>query len=813
MRFLATAALLAAMLATACGGGSRSASGTDLEVTGFGPAGTVVSGSTVKFNMSVTNVGDREANDIRIVDQVGNQLALTGIVCSAAGGATCPATTGPSMTVPAMPAGGVLRFEVSATVGATGAGTITVTNTMTATIADDINRGDNSFTAQAMAYTPNAGVFVTGVGPVAAAPAGGIAAFVMTVTNAGPDAATNLHIVDTVGGNLTLTGVTCIASAGSACPAALGPVMDVPALPARGVLTFTITAVVAAGNNGVITNALSATPDNDPDRSDNTAVAVGSAYAYNIGVTASGPTDPVAGGATALFTMVVTNNGPATALDVVVTDTVGANLTLLGIGCAASGGATCPAVSEATMVVPSIPAGGVLTLTVSATVSAGANGTVTNVLSAVGMADSRAADNAASATAIAVSADLGVSQTGPATIGAGTSAVFTAVIANPGPGPATNLTVTETLTAGYAAAIICVPSVGATCPGALGPVIAVPSLPAGRALTFIYTVPVPTGARGSLVNTVQVAADVDPNLANNVSTVTTLIVDPRSGAYKLYAANGFQYDLSIDFDASRYMLVGNGLNVQRTFTESGGEFTLGGSGTARFRVATDLLVGSENFGQGILPYVAARRFSTSINDLGGLYDLATRNVAANGSVVTHAGTARVSGNVLQVCQTSTGVYASQDCPIVLKTYLLSVAGDLFTGVDQTTGEVYSFRLARTGASSVFLSAGSVPDGTQQFRTGIPESAGLAWGVVRGPTQTGDWVTITLNPTLFQYTVLGTTTSDSAGLQKISNSGPFAVMSGIRADGGTIYVMQATPLVVVIGDAVGPANGTLQLALP
>ena len=74
-----------------------------------------------------------------------------------------------------------------------------------------------------------------------------------------------------------------------------------------------------------------------------------------------------------------------------------------------------------------------------------------------------------SASEPAGSDDLNVSQVGPATVAAGTTATFTALVVNTGRNEATNLVITETLTAGYTATVTCVPSFGALCPATLGP--------------------------------------------------------------------------------------------------------------------------------------------------------------------------------------------------------------------------------------------------------------------------------------------------------------------------------------------------------
>jgi uncharacterized repeat protein (TIGR01451 family) len=407
--------------------------------------------------------------------------------------------------------------------------------------------------------------------------------------------------------------------------------------------------------------------------------------------------------------------------------------------------------------------------------------------------------------------DLSVTQTGPATVAAGSTATFTAVVANGGKTQATNLTITETLTAGYTvAAVNCTPSFGATCPATLGAMMTLPSLSQGHWLTITYQVAVPAGSRGAIVNQVQVTSAEDADLGNNASSFTISAVDARNGTYKAYAADGRPYDLAIDFDAQQYTLSGNGVNAQRSFTLVNGEYVV--AGNSRLRVAQDLLVGSHDFGGGPVPYVAARQFATTILD--GVYNLATRNVAADGTATTHAGTARIAGNVLSVCQTDTVVVASQDCPVVLTSYLLSVNGDVFTGTETTTGAVFTFQIAHSGGANILLSALTAPDSTQQLRIGLQDSAGLTWGTLYGPTSTGDWITMVLDASLIEYAVLGSTTNDQAGLQKISNSGPFAMMVGTRvSDSADIYVLQTAPLAIMVGAFGGPASGEFQVALP
>ena len=418
--------------------------------------------------------------------------------------------------------------------------------------------------------------------------------------------------------------------------------------------------------------------------------------------------------------------------------------------------------------------------------------------------------------------NLNLSQVGPSTVAAGTTATFTVLVVNTGRNEATNVVITETLTAGYTSTVACSPSFGAICPGALGSTMTVPSLGSGKALTLTYSVAVPAASRGDVVHQVQVASDKDSDLSDNASTLTAVAIDARNGAYKAYAANGKVYDLTIDFDARSYTMTGGAAPDTKTFAPGAGEYIV--AGTQRLRTATDLVIGNHDFGGGLVPYIAARRFGTALVD--GVFNLATRNVAADGSATTHPGTARISGNVLSVCQTDTGVQPTQSCPVVPTSYMLSVTGDVYTGIDTSSGAVFTFQLARSGASVIMLSALTAADASQQLRVGLQESAGLAWGTLFGPSitrsvgfpDTADWVKMVLDAANVSYAVLGsaspTPTNDQAGLQRISGAGPFAMMVGKRlTDSADIYVLQTAPLAIAIGAFDDTASGTFQVAVP
>ena len=184
-----------------CGGGSGRYTGTDLTVTGTGPAGVLYGGDTAVFTMTVGNSGEFDATDITITNLIGNQMAVTAMNCTASAGATCPATVSVVTTVPFLPAGGKLSFQVSALVaqGANG----TLSNTLTASFASENDRTDNSATATATASGNN--LSVTGTAPPGplVEPA---ASFTMVVANSGPSDAQNVTITNALSANLSPAG-------------------------------------------------------------------------------------------------------------------------------------------------------------------------------------------------------------------------------------------------------------------------------------------------------------------------------------------------------------------------------------------------------------------------------------------------------------------------------------------------------------------------------------------------------------------------------------------------------------------------------
>ena len=168
-------ALVAAAALAACGGGSGGGGGSpnatgnpppttnppgsgnpqtaDVVVTGSTSTPQVASGGISNYTMTVTNSGPGSAAAVTLEDVVDPMQTLTSITCTGAGGGVCPASLGQTMTVPLLPNGATLTFNVTATVSASALGV--VSNTMYANVTGDPVASNNVATVTVHAAIPS----------------------------------------------------------------------------------------------------------------------------------------------------------------------------------------------------------------------------------------------------------------------------------------------------------------------------------------------------------------------------------------------------------------------------------------------------------------------------------------------------------------------------------------------------------------------------------------------------------------------------------------------------------------------------------
>jgi uncharacterized repeat protein (TIGR01451 family) len=414
-----------------------------------------------------------------------------------------------------------------------------------------------------------------------------------------------------------------------------------------------------------------------------------------------------------------------------------------------------------------------------------------------------------------VSADVVAQAAVAAQVRGGDTAVFTATVSNSGPDAARNLTITPLLASGFSIGTVnCAASANASCPATDGLSWTVATLPVGGTLTFSIEVPVPTAARGEITGSLEVALAGDPVLSNNAASAVTIAEDARNDTYQVYATNGSEYQLTLDFDAETYAMAGEGLDEEGSFTPdaTAGSFTI--EGNAKFRVAPDLIVGGFDFGGGVKPFVAGRTFAQTLQEVAGTYSMLGINLPDAGAADSRIVSARIVGSTLTICNDNI-IYAVADCPNASRiNSSLTVNEGEFTGIDAVNNETSTFRVARSGDTLVYLRAGTVGN-SKRVRIALRETNGLAGGSFFGSSTQGAWNAWTL--TDVAYSTVGTSSS-GASISDAASLNIISTVPGIRrgnrdSDGANVFVMQDGPIAVLVGSRGGPAAGHMEIAAP
>jgi uncharacterized repeat protein (TIGR01451 family) len=338
--------------------------------------------------------------------------------------------------------------------------------------------------------------------------------YTITVNKGGPNPAVNVSLSDPLPAGTTFLslvspgGWTCstpavglngtITCSHPSLPAAASPFqlnVTGPAAPAN--LTNTVT----------VTSANESAPGNE-SASANTAVGFA-----DLSVTKTAP-GTASTGASIVYAITVTNNGPHAAASVSLTDALPAGTTFVSL--VSPGGWSCgtPAVGAngtVTCTIASLPAGAnPFTLTVNAPASPGA---ITNTATAASANEGAPGNESASApTTIIGGANLVTTKSGPSATQTGSQIAYTIGVTNNGPDPATNLAVTDVLPAGVTF-VSATPSQG-SCSGTTTVTCNLGTLANASTATIALVVTV-TATSGTLTNTASAdSTETDPTPAD-----------------------------------------------------------------------------------------------------------------------------------------------------------------------------------------------------------------------------------------------------------------------------------------------------------
>jgi uncharacterized repeat protein (TIGR01451 family) len=360
----------------------------DLSVVKTGPA-TVTAGGAVTYTVTVANAGPSTAADAEVVDTLPAGTTFESVAAGAAWTCTNDADTSVTCTTPTLAPG---ASEVITIVVTAPADAATLTNDVTVTSAtDDPDTGDASDSVDTD-VTASADVSVVKTGPAAVA-SGGAITYTLEIANAGPSAAQDVVLTDTLP-----AGVTFVSAGGDLPCSSSGDVSVTcgpTTLAAGGTATVTIVVTAPVGAATLVNDAEVQTSTDDADLSDNTSSAttvVGASA--DLAVVKSGPAT-VGTGEAITYTLLVSNAGPDAAVDVEVVDTLPAGVAFVS---AIGDGWTCVAAgSTVTCTLPALADGADTTVSIVATAPT-TEGTITNAATVSAATDDPStADNTSSA--------------------------------------------------------------------------------------------------------------------------------------------------------------------------------------------------------------------------------------------------------------------------------------------------------------------------------------------------------------------------------------------------------------------------------
>ncbi|HMH53750.1 MAG TPA: IPTL-CTERM sorting domain-containing protein [Candidatus Acidoferrum sp.] len=356
---------------------AASAGAADLSIAKVASPNPVAPGQTLTYSITATNNGPNAATGVVITDPVPSGATLQSATPSAGGSCTTGAVV--TCTFPSLAPNATVSVAIVVTAPSQ-PGTLTNSASVSSNVSDP-NPSNNNATVgtQVGGGSGGADLAITKTASPNSVAPGGTLTYLLTVTNNGPGAATNLVVSDPLPAGVVLQSVT--PSAGGSCGSANPVVCNFPVLGAGANVKVTIVVTVSA-QGGSLTNTASVSSDvSDPISSNNSAaqttpvVPGGGAGAANLGITKSASPNPVGPGAHLTYLLTVTNLGPGSATNVIVSDQLPPGVSLVSV--TQSAGGNCTTGATVTCTFPSLANQASATVTIVVTTPT-QPGTLTN---------------------------------------------------------------------------------------------------------------------------------------------------------------------------------------------------------------------------------------------------------------------------------------------------------------------------------------------------------------------------------------------------------------------------------------------------
>lgn len=374
--------------------------------------------------------------------------------------------------------------------------------------------------------------------------AGTTSTYTITVSNEGPDNALNVNLSTAVPTGTTFQSITFPGAWSCATPAIGGTgsitCSTATFAPGSDVFTLVVNVPRATAQGTLITlDANVTTTTTDPNPNDNiVALTAPVIWQSSLGLGKSGPASAFAG-APITYTLNVTNGGPSDAADVVLNDTLPADVLFDSV---TAPGWTCST--------PAIGSSGTVSCTIA---QFGTSGTVTiqghtapstppetlTNNAAVSASSEPNTHTASANTTLTQSADIGLTKSSSA-LAADIDVTYTIVVNNSGPSDASNVALTDPLPAGLTFQSLSAPGWSCIAPavGSGGTVSCSRATlaPASSTITIVAHIPASTPTGTIISNTVTTTASTfDPTTPNSATSSGATAAIPALSQFALIA--------------------------------------------------------------------------------------------------------------------------------------------------------------------------------------------------------------------------------------------------------------------------------------
>jgi uncharacterized repeat protein (TIGR01451 family) len=388
---------------------------------------------TITFIVTLTDNGPNAATGVTVTDPLPAGLDL--LAATPSQGSYNPITG--VWSVGTVNPGAPQTLQFQAKVVSAGA----QTNTATITHADQFDPDGTNNQASATETPQQADLALTKTVSNARPNVGDTITFTVTLTDNGPNAASNVAVQDLLPAGLTFVSATPSQGTYNSTTG----VWAVGTVTAATPQTLTIQARVGSPNAQTNTATISHSDQFDPDPGNNTAAATETPQQADLQVrkTVSNPTPNV--GDTITYTITLSDNGPDSATSVTVQDTLPAGVSFVSATPSQGSYNSTTGVWTVGTVTTTIAQ----TLLIQATVVSPSPGTNTAAVKHADQFDPNLANNSDTASTNPQQADLAVSKTvSNAHPNVGDTITFTVTLTNSGPNTATNVTVSDPLPPG-----------------------------------------------------------------------------------------------------------------------------------------------------------------------------------------------------------------------------------------------------------------------------------------------------------------------------------------------------------------------------